>query len=265
MKSNIKKADILRGGVSQQMQPLLSAHRGASKEAPENTLAAIKQAILLNANYVEIDVRLSKEGIPIVLHDPSTTRMSGHHHPSADQLTVAEIQQIDVGQKFGPLFVGEKVPTLWDVLQLDWKGAGLMIEIKKCPQDPKKVVTAVFDVLKQTTNASLPPLVIGSFCAKIVAEVQRHLQEWQQDAIGVLGIAEKLECVDPFIQLNIKHLALWYPLITPSLMASLQEKGMTIWTFTVDDVKKAEFLLSLGVDGIISNDTRLMKEKIFHE
>lgn len=235
------------------------AHRGASKEAPENTIASINRALDLGANFIEIDVRLSKDRIPVVIHDPSPARMIGvKSAPAVNQMTLAEIQQFDIGKLFGKAFIGEKIPTLLDVLNLNWKKTGLMIEIKKSVQQPKVVVKAVFEVLAQT-SLPLPFIIIGSFSPEIISEAKNSLDQINQP-IELIGIAEKPDMIDAFIELDIKRLALWYKLISPELINYLEENGIDIWSFTIDDLKTAQFLISLGVNGIISNDPQAMIE-----
>lgn len=230
-------------------RPLIIAHRGASAEAPENTLAAIKRAIALKADYVEIDVRLSKEGIPVVLHDASAARMTGIKEAlPVRQLTLPEIKKIAIGT--------ERIPTLLEVLDLDWKNTGLMIEIKKSVRDPKLIADAVIQALSQLKKP-LPPIAIGSFCLEIIKEIQK-MSDRLQSPCEIMGIIEKPEMIAPFLKQKVKRLAMWYRLATWDTVRSLKEKNMEIWTFTVDDVETAKFLISLGVNGIISNDPKMM-------
>lgn len=232
------------------------AHRGASKEAPENTLAAIKRALALKSHCVEIDVRLSKEGIPVLLHDEAIVQPSkADCAPLIHHLTLPEIQKIDVGRAFGQEFTGETIPTLADVLALDWNDTGLMIEIKECPQEPELVVKAVFQVLAAAKK--LPPfLVLGSFSIDIVQEIARYQDQYP--AMRVIGIVEEPDMVARFVAKKLRHLAIWHPLVTEDLMRALLSRNIDIWTFTVDDPNLAQLLITLGVSGIISNDPKLM-------
>jgi glycerophosphoryl diester phosphodiesterase len=234
-------------------RPLIIAHRGASAEAPENTLVAISRAIDLQADYVEIDIRLSKEGIPVVLHDPSAARVTGvKKSPPIRQLFLPQIKKIAIGQ--------EKIPTLREILELDWKNTGLMIEIKKSVRDPKMLVEAVLQVL---LNIPKPPsrIAIGSFALDIVKEIQKMADrlKWPCE---ITGIVEKPEMIAPFVMQNIKRIALWYRLATWDTVRFLKEKNLEIWTFTVDDFEIAKFLISLGVNGIIANDPRTMMKNL---
>lgn len=241
------------------LPPRLIAHRGASKEAPENTLAAFNRALSLGVDWIEIDVRLSKDKVPIVLHDDSAERMSGTKHATPiDQLTLAEIKQIDVGHLFDKTFTEEKIPTLSEVLSLNWNQTNLMIEIKECPQDPKTLVDAVFrEVTKIKTP--LPSIVFGSFSLDILKEVQQHLSQTKMP-FQMIGIIEEPQMIDLFLNYGLKRLALWYKLLHPELIQNLKSKDIDVWTFTVDDLNIAQFLISLGVNGIISNVPKMMME-----
>lgn len=237
--------------------PLIIAHRGGAKEVPENTIAALKWALDLKVDCIEIDVRLSKEGIPVVLHDPSAARTIGiDKSPEISTLTVPQIQKFDVGKSFGNAYLGEKIPTLLDVLHLNWGKTGLMIEIKKSRHAAKVLVDAVFVALLKAEKP-LPAIVIGSFSVDIMHEVKKHPQRKELN-IGMIGIVEKPDMITHFVKLDIPRLALWYKIITPSLIQPTLKKNIDIWSFTVDDIKIAEFLISLGIKGIISNVPKMM-------
>src|SRR5262245_50254296 len=109
------------------------AHRGASHDAPENTLAAINLAWQQRADAVEIDVRLSKDGRLVAIHDPTTKRTCCVNHKVSD-LTLAELKALDAGQWKGNRWAGEKIPTLYEVLETVPKGKNLVIELKDSPE-----------------------------------------------------------------------------------------------------------------------------------
>ena len=110
------------------------AHRGASHESPENTLASIRRAIDLNVDCIEIDVHLSKDHVPVVIHDDTVERTtSSKEKLRITDLTLQEIKKLDAGSWYNPSFKDENIPTLKEVLELDFKGCNLMIEMKKSP------------------------------------------------------------------------------------------------------------------------------------
>jgi len=226
------------------------AHRGVSGLFPENTLSAICAGIALPSDYVEIDVRLTKDGIPVVIHDRNLQRTAMTNLP-VHELTLEEIAHFDAGSWFDPKFEKEKIPLLKDVLEVCWNQTGLMIEIKKCPQPDNIIVNAVFNTISCANSLPIK-LIIGSLSHDTVSEIQKKSLEIQSE-IPPMGIIEKLDLIDPSIKIGIKHMAIWYKLITPSLINLLRDEGIEAWAFTVDDPKIACFLASIGVTGIISN------------
>jgi len=108
------------------------AHRGASAQAPENTLASIRKAWELGADGVEIDIQLTADHVPVVIHDKDTRRV-GDRALSVAQNTLAELKTVDVGQRFGPSFAGERIPTLEEVLAIVPDRKYLFVEAKEAP------------------------------------------------------------------------------------------------------------------------------------
>ncbi|MBI3242860.1 MAG: glycerophosphodiester phosphodiesterase [Chloroflexi bacterium] len=96
--------------------PAIIAHRGASAAAPENTLAAFNLAVDLKADAVELDVKLTKDRVPIIMHDPTVDRTTDGTGKVAD-LTLADLKKLDAGVKKDPKFAGERIPTLAEVFE----------------------------------------------------------------------------------------------------------------------------------------------------
>src|SRR5688500_10497757 len=109
------------------------AHRGASSDAPENTLSAMKLAWEQNADAIELDLWLSKDGRLVVFHDADAKRIAGVPRKVAD-LTWAEVQQLDAGAWKSPRFTGERVPNLESILATVPKGGRAVLEIKCGPE-----------------------------------------------------------------------------------------------------------------------------------
>src|SRR5438445_6957075 len=109
------------------------AHRGASYDAPENTLASVKLAWEQKADAVEIDVHLSKDGSIVVIHDANTSKVAGVRKRVSDQ-TLAELKGLDVGRWKGPKWASERIATLDEVLATVPERKRLFIEIK-CEAD----------------------------------------------------------------------------------------------------------------------------------
>jgi glycerophosphoryl diester phosphodiesterase len=126
------------------MQPELTAHRGNSGLAPENTLAAFGKALETAAQWIELDAHRSADGEVVVMHDATVGRTTNGHGAIAE-LTLAELKKLDAGSWFGPEFVGEPVPTLAEVVALVGSRIRLNVEVKSSadPESSRKVVTVL--------------------------------------------------------------------------------------------------------------------------
>jgi len=117
-------------------QTRITAHRGFSKVAPENTLSAIRKAIEAGADWSEIDVQETADKVVVVLHDRDLMRLAGDGRRLAD-LRYDELEKIDVGSRFSPAFAGERVPRLEDVIDTARGHMKLNIELKYYGPDPR--------------------------------------------------------------------------------------------------------------------------------
>lgn len=234
--------------------PLLIAHRGASSEAPENTLVSIKRALEIGVDYVEIDVHLSADGHAIVIHDAVVGRTAwGAAGKRISEMPLAEIRSLDAGSWFGSSFAREQVPTLEELLQSELGSTGVMIEVKHENTPLEPLATAVVEAVRKAHIHT--PILVGSFSVALLEMIQKLAPE-----ISLMGIVEKKSLLFSFDALLPKHMAIWYKLATPALVNAFHGAGQEVWTFTVDDLRAARFLLSIGVDGLISNKPRQLKQ-----
>lgn len=226
------------------------AHRGASSEAPENTLTSFKRALALGVDVIEMDIYLTKDGVPVIHHDDVFGRtIGGEFLRKATDLHYKEMQYLEAGEWFHPKFKGEKIPSLEEVLDLLDGKVELMLEIKKHPHTPDKVVEGIFKILKRYKQKQL----IGSFDPKIIGQVMKTHPEYP-----VIGIAEDSAYVQMFLDLGVKHLALSFELLSEIAIKHFQKSGIKIWTFTVDTPEFAKYLASIPIDGIITNHPALL-------
>jgi glycerophosphoryl diester phosphodiesterase len=231
------------------------AHRGASKEAPENTLSAIKMALEIGVDYIELDVHLSLDEVPLVIHDARLGRtVKGNVLQKVAHLTLEELKTLDAGSWFAPHFSQERISTLQEVLSLDRQSTGLMIEVKKGYTPTETLVSSIGRTLLKQPHSIMENVCIGSLYFPILAEFRN-----QFPFIPLIGIVEKENLLPDFQQLNLTRYAFWYKLINPYLNKKLQDEGAQVWAFTVDDVKIAKFLHSIHTNGIITNDPRKLK------
>jgi glycerophosphoryl diester phosphodiesterase len=231
----------------------LIAHRGASSEAPENTLASIQKALSLGIDFIdiEIDVHLSKDFVAIVMHDDFTDRTTrgSKERRAITEMTLEEIKALDAGSWFGETYVNERIPTLMEVLSLNFGTAGIMIELKKSPFPAEKVASVVMEVLSQVNR--IERLLIGSFEPDLLDAIHKL-----DPTLKLIYIVEDLNRLESF---NNKLLAIDHKLLTKDLMEDLINKHKEIWSFTVDSPHRAQELIKYGVTGIITNNPRYIQ------
>jgi len=160
-------------------KPLIIAHRGASTLAPENTFAAFQRAIDDGADGIEFDVRLAKDGVPVVIHDSKLKRVGRREGRVADY-TSAELQTLDVGSWFNAkypdsadhAFAAEVVPTLAQMLKFltDYRGL-VYIEMKCEEAKTEALAEAVCGTIRQTKL--LPQIIVKSFNLEAVCQTRR--------------------------------------------------------------------------------------------
>jgi glycerophosphoryl diester phosphodiesterase len=158
--------------------PPVIGHRGAAAAAPENTLASLRKAHELGARWVEFDVKLTRDGRPILAHDDRLERTTSGRGRFADK-TLAEILELDAGSWFGPAFAGERVPTFEQSLTLCRDlGLGINVEIKPCPGREIETARIAVETLLAHWPDRLPVPLISSFapaCLAIAREIAPEL------------------------------------------------------------------------------------------
>lgn len=236
---------------SEQKDIEIMAHRGASGKAPENTIAAVKQAIKDGADWVEIDVQETKDGAVIVIHDSDLMKLA-NVNTKIWEGTLKELQQSDVGSWFDPKFAGEKIPTLKQVLQEAKGKAKVLIELKYYGHDialAQKVVDIVeeLDMSKEIALMSLEPSQLK--------KIKTLRPDWD---IGILFSM----LVGDMAKMDVNFLAVNMAMIHPGFIRETHAIGKKLYVWTVDDPLSMFKMLSLNVDGIITNEPEIAKKVI---
>ncbi len=245
-------------GISAQSQqetsqkPWTIAHRGASGYAPENTLAAFDKAVAMKAEFIELDVQMSKDGHLVVIHDPTVDRTTNGRGKVKD-LTLAEIKKLDAGSWFDKRFAGERIPTLEEVLTRYGGKIGLLIELKK-----PKLYPGIEAKVAETIKASGKKLMDGRLAVFSFDHqaVQRFQKANPAVPVGVIlgyhsdGVSiRKLQSISryaSFVSVNKR-------MVDQTLVKRAHQLGMKIGSGTVRTKRWAKRLESLGVDGIITD------------
>ena len=225
-------------------RPVVTAHRGSSKAAPENTLPAFQLAIDQGCPRAELDVQMTMDGVVVVSHDASLRRCTGWDK-NIDQITFEQLRRLDAGWRFCPLYIGTKVPTLAEVLDLCKDKIQLNIEIKANAATPDleaQTVRLIYD--KGFENSCV--VTSGSYetlCkVKALAPQIRTgyiLYSTVDDAYYDLPAADFFSIDQNFI--------------TPEVVQQAHQRGKTVSAWTVDSRAAAANMLRLGVDDIITD------------
>jgi len=241
------------------------AHRGASHKAPENTLAAVRLAWKLSADAVEIDVRLSKDGVPVVIHDGDTKRVTGKKI-KVHEKTAAELEKLDVGRRRGEEWAGQGIPTLEAVLAELPAGRKLFVEIKGGP----KLVPHVKKVIEKSGRKPAQVVIIG-FSLKAMQAAKRALPAHEVSWLVRMSRDKKSgqwrppveEMIAKARKAGLNGLSLSSsPGIDAALVAKVHGAGLKLNVWTVDSHDVARRLGKLGVDYLTTNRPGWMREKL---
>ena len=238
------------------------AHRGAKGMAPENTLAAARLAKAQGADMWELDVGLSRDGVPMVLHDESLLRTSNvaiipafvHRHPwLLEQFSLAELRGLDAGAWFGAEFKGEGLPTLQEALKLSAElNFPVNIELKDYGCSPAALRSVVDQTIGLIAGLDMAELVlISSFsqsCLRLAKAGAPHLK---------LAVLVETGDMDDLLEacLNLGAVAA-HPdsvLVTPEGAAALREAGLEVNVWTVNSATEAAKLAAWGATGLITD------------
>jgi len=246
----------------------LVAHRGASHDAPENTLAAEKLAWRQRADAVETDIQLTKDGRLIVCHDKTTKRTAGRDAAIAD-LTLAELRALDAGRWKAPQFAGEKLPTLDEQIALIPAGKRMFVEIKIGPE-----ILPELERCLQRTGASEQNITFISFVYESLQEVRKRLPAYRtQYLVGYRKPDAKNPGAKPAPTLDViiaqaraagltgLDLQSTWPL-TAADTKKIRDAGLELHVWTVDDPAVAQHWIELGAASITTNRPGWLREQL---
>ncbi|WP_162641176.1 glycerophosphodiester phosphodiesterase family protein [Streptosporangium sp. 'caverna'] len=226
---------------------LAIGHRGNPKAAPEDTLVSEVQSHRLGSAYMELDLHLTKDNVPVVMHDDTVDRTT-NGTGRVDGLTLAQIKLLDAGVKFDPAYAGTKVPTFEEILQYAQRtGGSVMPELKAgWTKDQVRIVTALvqkYGLQSHTVWQSFDPVPL-----KYAYELD--------PSIARAGLVSGSLPADPVAYVGAFHGQALLPataLVTPALMRTMHAAGLAVVAWTADTPGDWAKLTTAGVDGIMSN------------
>lgn len=237
------------GSSGKRKKIMITAHRGASHGAPENTRASIALAIEEKADYAEIDVRLTADGIPVLLHDRALFRTTGVVN-DINKVTYAEVSSYDVGGRYAKEFLGENVPCLQDILEEYGKKIRFNIELKE--ENNRELADAVVSLI-EAYGLEARCVVTSAFYEQLeyVKQANESIKTGYILSL-VYGEVFGYEAADFF---SIK-----FDSITEQTVRSAHEKGKEIHAWTVNKAYEIERMQKLGVDNIITDNPAYVRK-----
>lgn len=248
-------AIILIGGSSMSLlaRPEIVAHRGASADAPENTLASVNLAWSVNTDAVEIDVYLTSDGKIITSHDRDTLRTSGVKH-EIKQTDFATLRSLDVGKWKGEKFAGEKMPSFEEVLATIPDGKRLFVEVKCGPEivpELKRQITASGKTSRQ--------VAIISFNADVIEAVKKAMPQLQAYWLCSAAEGKADEQIATAKRVNANGIDIQgNAFLTAEYAKAITDAGLRLYVWTIDDPARAKELAAIGSEGITTNKPALM-------
>lgn len=229
------------------------AHRGASTEAPENTMAAFQKAIDDMADYIELDVQLTNNGEVIVMHDSNAYRTTGVD-ANIVNMTYKEVKTLDAGSWFSDEYVGENVPSLKEVLELIQGKIKLNIELK--PADNGTALAKNTVRLIEKYNM-VNDCVITSFSESALKAVKTYNQEIK------VGYILSAAYGDFYDMKNVDFFSVNAAFLSKRTIDAIHNSGKRVYAWTVNNKESIKNLTNKGVDGIITDNPVLARETIY--
>lgn len=249
--------------------PVIIGHRGAAGTAPENTMVSFERALDVGAEVLESDIHATRDGVPVLLHDPNVDRTTNGTGMVSD-LTLAELRELDAAHHFsddaGTTFPmreqGVRVPTLEEVFEA-FPGARINLEIKA---NPPKLIGRVIELVDQFERHDTTLLTAGEDPMMLELRRERKLRgstfavgaSLQDILASIKAAVEKLPAPEDVMALQIPADFGGQPLATPKLIEFAKAAEIAVHIWTINEVDEMQRLLDLGVDGLVTDHPERM-------
>jgi glycerophosphoryl diester phosphodiesterase len=227
-------------------KPWVIAHRGASGHAPENTLAAFERAVALGAGFIETDLHLTRDARFVAIHDPTLERTTNGTGNVRDS-TLAEIRKLDAGMWFDREFMGQKVPTLEEIVEFAAKHDVIFyLELKY--EAAWGMHHSLVGALQKSGGAARS-IIISSSEPTLTA-----LRQVDPSAMmGLIFDEANQDHTKAGIELGVRQLCPQYSLVTNEMVEQAHALDLQVATWTVDDAATMRAMIAAKVDGIMTN------------
>jgi glycerophosphoryl diester phosphodiesterase len=237
--------------------PRVFAHRGLSVEAPENTMLAFAKAVAAGAQYIETDVHASIDGVAVVSHDPTLTRVAGRDL-RVEQLTMAELRRIDLGNDQGFCSLSDALDAFPETrFNIDVKSHGAVSPTVRAIDDlsaSNRVLVTSFNEKRRAATAEQLPGVASS------ASAQRFLIALLSAKTGI-SPALRL-ALRGLVAIQVPEKALGLRVTTQRVIQRVHALGLEMHVWTINEPQRMRHLLDLGVDGIVTDRADLALEVV---
>lgn len=227
---------------------LIFAHRGASAEAPENTLEAFRLAFDQGAHGIEFDTYQHPEGI-LVFHDRYLERTTNGHGKLLDA-SLASLRALDAGNN-------NRIPMLSEVLAITPLSAWCNIEVKYLQNAQAWVKTVKADLSKN--DISLDRVIVSSFNHQWLRQIKHY---WPEVSLGALTASYALDITSDTKQLNARNIHVALDVVTKTFIEEAKKAGYQVLVYTVDNIDDMTTLARWGADGIFTNKPRVALEAL---
>ncbi|HXX16746.1 MAG TPA: glycerophosphodiester phosphodiesterase family protein [Candidatus Eremiobacteraceae bacterium] len=225
---------------------LAIAHRGASGYAPENTFAAFRRAVAQGVSFIETDLHLTRDAHFVAIHDETVERTTNGRGAIHD-MTLAEVRRLDAGSWFASEFMGERIPTLDEILEFTKKhDVVFYLELK--PSGFWGGEHALISALRDT--GEIPRSVVISFDPAILAALRKI------EPTLMTGLLHDGNLESPFekaVEIGARQLAIRGDLVTPNFLQEARKRDLQVVCWTINSLAHMRMLAAAGVDGIMSD------------
>lgn len=245
--------------MSTLLLPTVIGHRGAARYAPENTLAGLHTAADMGLEWVEVDIMLTRDGVPILFHDEKLNRTSSGAGLVAD-MDWKDIQELDAGSWFGDSFIGEPIPGLEQAIEvMISRGLCVNLEIKPCPGREKETAEVMLDLATRIWPEDRPQPLISSFQHVSLETALDLAPGWPRGYLvdnrpdNWLEMVEYLEASS--INFNGRK-------ASRTEVEDYIETGKPVAAYTINEPMRAQELRRWGVDCFFSDVPDVIREAI---
>jgi glycerophosphoryl diester phosphodiesterase len=226
----------------------ITAHRGYSAVAPENTIAAVERAIAAGADWAEIDVQETADGVVVLFHDRDLKKVAGLDW-RIGETRYARLKTVDIGSRFSPEFADQRIATLAEVLELCEGKIRVNIELKYYGHE-KRLEESVIQIVE--SKAMQSEVVLMSLKPDGVDKLKTLRPDWSVGLLTTVALGD-------LTRLDVDFLAVNTSLATGPFIRAAHRRGKAVHVWTVNDAIAMSALVSRGVDNIITDEPEMAR------